>query len=83
MWGRFVGLAFFIPAVFFWRKGWFAKGMKPRLLLYGTLLGGQVILHDALCFVTGTSLLGLKLLGGIEGAEPPITKIDDFLGQHF
>jgi len=44
MWGRFVGLAFFIPAVFFWRKGWFAKGMKPRLLLYGTLLGGQGLL---------------------------------------
>ena len=42
MWGRFVGLAFFVPAVFFWGKGWLSKGMKPRLFLYAGLLGGQV-----------------------------------------
>ena len=42
MWGRLVGVAFFLPAAFFWSKGWLTKAMKPRLFIYGLLLGGQV-----------------------------------------
>lgn len=32
MWGRAVGLAYILPAVYFWRKGWFTRGMKGRVL---------------------------------------------------
>lgn len=32
MWGRAVGLAYILPAVYFWRKGWFNRGMKGRVL---------------------------------------------------
>ncbi|OCT70129.1 cytochrome c oxidase assembly protein COX15 homolog [Xenopus laevis] len=32
MWGRAVGLAYILPAVYFWRKGWFSRGMKGRVL---------------------------------------------------
>ena len=42
MWGRTIGLAFFLPAIYFWRKGWISKALKPRILIYGALLGGQV-----------------------------------------
>lgn len=41
MWGRAIGLAFFIPAAIFWKKGFFNKGMKTRILAYGSLLGFQ------------------------------------------
>lgn len=33
MWGRAVGLAYILPAVYFWRKGWFNRGMKSRVLV--------------------------------------------------
>lgn len=32
MWGRAVGLAYILPAVYFWRKGWFTKSMKGQVL---------------------------------------------------
>ncbi|XP_068114136.1 heme A synthase COX15 isoform X1 [Hyperolius riggenbachi] len=32
MWGRAVGLAYILPAVYFWRKGWFSRAMKGRVL---------------------------------------------------
>ncbi|XP_040294618.1 cytochrome c oxidase assembly protein COX15 homolog [Bufo bufo] len=32
MWGRAVGLAYILPAIYFWRKGWFNRGMKGRVL---------------------------------------------------
>ncbi|XP_075468421.1 heme A synthase COX15 isoform X2 [Ascaphus truei] len=32
MWGRAVGLAYILPAIYFWRKGWFSRGMKGRVL---------------------------------------------------
>lgn len=41
MWGRAIGAFFALPAVYFWTKGYFAKGMKPRVLIFGTLIGLQ------------------------------------------
>ncbi|KAG8435474.1 hypothetical protein GDO86_013417 [Hymenochirus boettgeri] len=32
MWGRAVGLAYILPAIYFWRKGWLKRGMKGRVL---------------------------------------------------
>ncbi|KAM4033373.1 heme A synthase COX15 [Anomaloglossus baeobatrachus] len=32
MWGRAVGLAYILPTVYFWRKGWFTRGMKGNVL---------------------------------------------------
>ncbi|XP_074855475.1 heme A synthase COX15 isoform X2 [Carettochelys insculpta] len=32
MWGRVVGLAYVLPAVYFWRKGWLSHRMKGRVL---------------------------------------------------
>ncbi|XP_076017003.1 heme A synthase COX15 isoform X2 [Genypterus blacodes] len=32
MWGRLVGLAYIIPTVYFWRKGYFTSSMKGRVL---------------------------------------------------
>ncbi|XP_037659926.1 cytochrome c oxidase assembly protein COX15 homolog isoform X2 [Choloepus didactylus] len=32
MWGRLVGLAYILPAAYFWRKGWLSRGMKGRVL---------------------------------------------------
>ncbi|XP_073541115.1 heme A synthase COX15 [Phyllobates terribilis] len=54
MWGRAVGLAYILPAVYFWRKGWFTRGMK------GTVLG--------LCgFVCFQGLLGWYMVkSGLE-----------------
>ncbi|XP_066457217.1 heme A synthase COX15 [Eleutherodactylus coqui] len=32
MWGRAVGLAYILPTIYFWRKGWFTRGMKGHVL---------------------------------------------------
>lgn len=32
MWGRLVGLAYILPAAYFWRKGWLNCGLKGRVL---------------------------------------------------
>lgn len=32
MWGRLVGLAFVLPTVYFWKRGYFSRSMKPRVL---------------------------------------------------
>ncbi|XP_069095775.1 heme A synthase COX15 [Pleurodeles waltl] len=32
MWGRAVGLAYILPAVYFWRKGWLTRGMKATVV---------------------------------------------------
>lgn len=42
MYGRFVGLTFYIPAIYLWRKGYLTKGMKPRTIIFGTLILSQV-----------------------------------------
>lgn len=32
MWGRLVGLAYILPTVYFWRKGYFTRSMKGKVL---------------------------------------------------
>ncbi|XP_016425415.1 cytochrome c oxidase assembly protein COX15 homolog [Sinocyclocheilus rhinocerous] len=32
MWGRLVGLAYVLPTVYFWKRGYFSRSMKPRVL---------------------------------------------------
>lgn len=41
MWGRCIGAVFAIPAVYFWSRGYLSKQLKPRILIYGTLIGLQ------------------------------------------
>ncbi|XP_067909261.1 cytochrome c oxidase assembly protein COX15 homolog [Heterodontus francisci] len=31
MWGRAVGLVYILPAIYFWRKGWFSRSLKLRV----------------------------------------------------
>lgn len=40
-WGRFIGAAFAVPAIYFWSRGYFNKGMKTRVLVFGALIGVQ------------------------------------------
>lgn len=40
-WGRFIGAAYALPAIYFWSRGYFNKGMKTRVLVFGTLIGIQ------------------------------------------
>uniref|UniRef100_U3KN72 Cytochrome c oxidase assembly homolog COX15 n=1 Tax=Oryctolagus cuniculus TaxID=9986 RepID=U3KN72_RABIT len=42
MWGRIVGLAYILPAAYFWRKGWLNRGMKGRVLALCGLVCFQV-----------------------------------------
>lgn len=32
MWGRLVGLAYILPTMYFWRKGYFTRSMKGKVL---------------------------------------------------
>lgn len=41
MWGRLIGGFFALPAAYFWYKGYFQKGMKIRVGIFGTLIGLQ------------------------------------------
>ncbi|XP_059176667.1 cytochrome c oxidase assembly protein COX15 homolog isoform X2 [Physella acuta] len=41
MWGRTTGVFFLLPALYFLRKGWISKALKPRLAAYAGLLGFQ------------------------------------------
>lgn len=41
MWGRCIGAAFAIPAIYFWSRGYLSKKLKPRILVNGTLIGLQ------------------------------------------
>lgn len=40
-WGRLIGAGFAIPAIYFWSRGYFKSAFKPRILVYGTLIGLQ------------------------------------------
>ncbi|XP_069851710.1 heme A synthase COX15 [Dipodomys merriami] len=44
MWGRVVGLAYILPAAYFWRKGWLSHGMKGRVLALCSLVCFQGLL---------------------------------------
>jgi len=41
MYGRFVGLAFYLPAAYLWKKGYLTKAMKPRVIVFGSLILAQ------------------------------------------
>lgn len=41
MWGRIVGVVFYLPAAYFWYKGYFNKGLKIRVGVFGLLLLSQ------------------------------------------
>ncbi|XP_011184604.1 cytochrome c oxidase assembly protein COX15 homolog [Zeugodacus cucurbitae] len=41
MWGRGIGAVFLIPAVYFWKKGYFSISTKKRVMILGTLIGLQ------------------------------------------
>ena len=56
MWGRGVGLAFILPALYFLRKGWISKALKPRLAVYAGLLGFQVWQHFWMALYTNSKL---------------------------
>ena len=42
MWGRLVGAVFYLPAAYFWYKGYFNKGLKIRVGVFGALIMCQV-----------------------------------------
>jgi len=42
MWGRMIGVAYFLPLFYFLRKGWLDKGLKIRTGVLGGLLIFQV-----------------------------------------
>ncbi|XP_035208616.1 cytochrome c oxidase assembly protein COX15 homolog [Stegodyphus dumicola] len=44
MWGRAVGATFLLPAIYFWKKKWFTKAIKSRVLIFGTLILCQGLL---------------------------------------
>lgn len=41
MWGRCIGAAFALPAVYFWSRGYFNRVLKIRVVIFGTLIGMQ------------------------------------------
>lgn len=41
-WGRAIGAAMFLPAAFFWARGYLDKAMKMRVAAYCVLVGAQV-----------------------------------------
>ena len=51
MWGRMVGVVFYLPATYFWYKGWFNRGMKIRVGVFGALIMCQVVIeyNDDFC----------------------------------
>lgn len=44
MWGRAVGVIFFLPAGYFWARGYFNRGLKIRSIIFGTLIVSQGLL---------------------------------------
>lgn len=42
MWGRLVGLAYILPAAYFWRKGYLNRSLKGRVLALCGLVCFQV-----------------------------------------
>jgi cytochrome c oxidase assembly protein subunit 15 len=41
MWGRLIGALYALPAMYFWTKGYFDRGMKIRVGAFGVLIGLQ------------------------------------------
>ncbi|XP_036754348.2 cytochrome c oxidase assembly protein COX15 homolog isoform X2 [Manis pentadactyla] len=70
MWGRLVGLAYILPAAYFWRKGWLSRSMKGRVLALCGLVCFQLPETRQLLqlrqFAHGTA--GLVFLTALSGA---------------
>ncbi|XP_059982611.1 cytochrome c oxidase assembly protein COX15 homolog isoform X3 [Lagenorhynchus albirostris] len=70
MWGRLVGLAYILPAAYFWRKGWLTHGLKGRVLALCGLVCFQLPETRQLLrlrrFAHGTA--GLVFLTALSGA---------------
>ncbi|XP_016075492.1 PREDICTED: cytochrome c oxidase assembly protein COX15 homolog isoform X3 [Miniopterus natalensis] len=70
MWGRLVGLAYILPAAYFWRKGWLSRSMKGRALALCGLVCFQLPETRQLLwlrrFAHGTT--GLVFLTALSGA---------------
>ncbi|KTG34756.1 hypothetical protein cypCar_00021468, partial [Cyprinus carpio] len=64
MWGRLVGLAYILPTVYFWKRGYFSRSMKPRVLG----LCGFVVFQYRLAAHLGSALL-LYLLQSLDGTH--------------
>lgn len=63
MWGRCIGAAFAVPAIYFWSRGYLSPTMKPKVLVYGALIGIQ-------------GLMGWYMVkSGLEAER--FTKVDD------
>lgn len=41
MWGRAIGAAYALPALYFWSRGYLSPALKPKVLVYGVLIGIQ------------------------------------------
>lgn len=52
MWGRLVGLAYILPTMYFWKKGYFNRSMKGKVLG----LCGFVFFQVRVCAVWGTNI---------------------------
>ena len=48
MWGRVTGLVFYLPAAYFWYKGWFNRSLKIRVGIFSSLVLFQVGLNGIL-----------------------------------
>ena len=57
--GRTVGIVFGLPALYFLRKGWISKPMKPRLAIYFSLLLFQVSKQNN-CYLWRSFIIVLK-----------------------
>nr|CAG4651762.1 EOG090X04TT [Triops cancriformis] len=44
MWGRLIGAAYFLPATYFWVKGFLTPSLKKRVVIFGGLLAFQGLL---------------------------------------
>ncbi|CAG0910920.1 unnamed protein product [Cyprideis torosa] len=44
MWGRAIGIIFFLPAAYFWSRGYLNKGLKVRVVGFGGLIIAQGLL---------------------------------------
>ena len=44
-----VGAVFYLPAAYFWYKGWFNRGMKIRVGVFGALILSQVVIAYNFC----------------------------------
>ncbi|PIO41220.1 hypothetical protein AB205_0066200 [Aquarana catesbeiana] len=63
MWGRAVGLAYILPTIYFWRKGWFNRALKGRVLF----LCGFVCFQLSRLYVFLQGLLGWYMVkSGLE-----------------